>query len=234
MATTLRVSAIVPTLNEEQHIEACLECLQTAAVDEIVVVDGGSSDATCSRARRLADRVFETPEGLFTQLNFGAEQAAGDVLLFHYADGLLPEGSAEAIRQALIDPRVVGGAFRLGYSSPALVYRFIAWGANLRNRICFGPFADQSIFVRAADFRRLGGFDPRVLFPDPQLVKGLKHLGKFRLLEKRVRASARRWETQGLMRTALNHWGLSGYYLLGGRKPHPALRERLGRLRKVR
>src|SRR5262245_5070331 len=162
----LRVSVIVPTLNEERTIASTIQDLHRQGAREVIVVDGGSRDRTLALAGPLASRILQCPPGIAGQLNRGAREATGEVLLFHFADLRLPEGGLGVIRWVLRDPEVVGGAFSLAFDSARPVYRVIAWGANLRNRLGFGPFGDQAIFARRATFERLGGFDPGQAFED--------------------------------------------------------------------
>src|SRR5688500_685657 len=89
-AEALRLSVVIPTLNAEPHLADCLERMKGA--DEIVVVDGGSSDATVPIAERFGARIVITPKGRGTQLAAGAEAARGDWLLFLHADTLPGRG----------------------------------------------------------------------------------------------------------------------------------------------
>lgn len=234
MSSIARISVIVPTLNEEECIVGCLEHLRREGLDEIIVVDGGSTDATCKRAASLADSIRQEPGGLFAQLNRGAKLASGDVLLFHYADGILPEGARHAIEKALQDPRVGGGAFRLDLDSREIVFRVIALTANWRNRLGVGPFGDQSIFARTESFRELRGFDLGTFFPDQELVRQLRRVGKFRILRDPVVSSIRRWQRQGILKTQLSHWKITVRLLLGGRPRRRGLHNEVRRLREVR
>lgn len=229
-----RVTAVVPTWREAAEIGRSLRSLRAGGVDEIIVVDGGSDDDTVELARRHADKVLERTGGLFAQLNHGARAASGDVLMFHYADVQFPVKGHDAIDRALEDERVVGGAFALLFASGSSRYRVIAGGANLRNRVRLGPFGDQSIFVRAAAFDKVGGFREGRFLEDLQLVERLRRRGRFRLLDEPVRASVRRWERMGVLRTLTSHWWLCALYLAGKRRAGSRAAERAVELRTLR
>jgi glycosyltransferase involved in cell wall biosynthesis len=203
------LSAVVPALDEEAAIADSLRSLREGGADEVIAVDGGSRDGTVEAARPLADRVLAAEGGIFAQLNAGALEARGDVLLFHYADVIFPRGGRGAILHALEDPGVAGGSFTLALRSERARYRLVAALAGVRNRLRIGPFGDQSIFTRAETFRRLGGFRAEAFLADLDLVRRLRREGRFRILEGRVLASVRRWERNGFVRTALTHGWLT-------------------------
>ncbi len=232
----IRLSVIVPTLNEAGKIEATLDRLAGGPAHELIVVDGGSTDATRSllnakKARLIDLIVIEQPGGLAAQLNRGAEVATGDILLFHYADLELPPDGLEAIERALSEPEVVGGAFRFGLDSPRPVYRIVEFGANLRNRVGFGPFGDQGIFARRDVFLRLGGYRKDEAMEDFELVRRLKRAGRFVMLPSAALSSARRWETDGVLRTATAHAWASISYLVGWSRVARRIKARLQRRR---
>src|SRR5262245_61235439 len=110
---SLRLSAVVPTGNEAEHLVPTIRSLRRGGIEEVIVVDGGSRDGTMALARQHADRAIEAAGGLFTQLNAGAREARGDAILFHYADVELPPEARAALEGALAREAVVGGAFRL-------------------------------------------------------------------------------------------------------------------------
>jgi len=234
MSKSPLISAIVPTLNEEGRIEECLESLKAAGVDELIVVDGGSDDRTCDLARQEADRVLVEPGGVFQQMNRGALEAGGEILVFQYADGLLSEAACAEIRAALESPGISAGAFRLRLASPGIFYGAVSLCAHWRNLLGFGPFGDQSIFVRAEAFRSVGGFPLDGVFPDHELVRELGRDGGFRLLREPVLVSARRWERCGKWRTLLRHWFYSALYLVGMRRNRVTILRGTEILRKVR
>src|SRR5574341_209471 len=107
----MNVSVIVPVLNEESSIGATLQALMKLAPQEAIVVDGGSSDRTREIAARFGVKVVSSERGRARQMNRGARQAGGDVLLFLHADTRLPQTAFSDIASALSDPRYLGGRF---------------------------------------------------------------------------------------------------------------------------
>ena len=231
----LTLSAIVPTLDEAGEVVGCLEGLRRQGIDEILVVDGGSTDGTPGLAAPLADQLLPSDRGLFGQLDEGASVARGDVLLFHYADSRLGSGAVARLREVLADERVVGGAFRLGFDSRRWFYRLVAGGARFRNRcLRFGPFGDQSLFVRRAVYDAIGGFDLARVHADHDLVRRLRRHGEFRIVDRLVITSTRRWEVAGKWRTLRKHLGVTARHVLRRGESRREERETVDELRRIR
>ncbi len=204
----MRISIIIPTLNEADRIASVLQ--RTRALQEacqIVVVDGGSSDGTllCAGA---ADVCLSAPQGRASQQNAAAAAASGDVFLFLHADCWIEEGSLEAVHHVLAEPRVVGGCFRQVIDAPGMRYRLLEWGNAQRVRTWKWAYGDQGIFVRRTAFQQVGGFPDVRLMEDLFLMKRLKRLGQIALLEGRIHVSPRRWQQQGVVRQTLRNWSL--------------------------
>lgn len=196
----MKISVIVPTLDEEARIAARLEELSVIDdLHEILVVDGGSRDATVGIARSFPRAlVLASPRGRARQMNRGATAAVGDVLLFLHADVSLPAYAAASIREALRDPRVVAGAFRtrtIGDSRKTWLRPFLRL-ADLRSRYTSLPYGDQALFVLADVFRQAGGFPEIPLMEDLELSRRLRRLGRIRTVRDCVRVSGRRFESR--------------------------------------
>ncbi len=209
------ISVVVPTLDEGPRIVAFLETLRAGRPLEIIVVDGGSGDATVSLARKHADRALHEERGLAEQLNCGAVTARGEILFFPYVDTLLPDNWVSAIHRCFAASDVVGGAFRLAFDSPRPCFRWIAGTANLRTHMRVGPLGDQAIFVLRDVFHELGGYRSACLLEDLDLVARLRRCGRVVIAPERVHSSVRRWERGGILATALRNWCYLGFHLLG-------------------
>jgi rSAM/selenodomain-associated transferase 2 len=213
----MRISVVIPVLDEAANLARLLPELRRACPGaEIIVVDGGSRDGTADVARGQAGvQLLEGARGRARQMNAGARQAGGDVLLFLHADTSLPDGAPVAIAAALADPAVVGGRFDVRFDSRRRVLRIVAWFMNARSRatsICTG---DQAIFVRRADFEAVGSYPDVPLMEDIELCRRLKACGRLAALRARVTTSARKWEREGPLRTIGLMWALRLLYFCG-------------------
>jgi rSAM/selenodomain-associated transferase 2 len=211
----MRISVIVPVLNEEKSIAETLQTLQQLKPDELIVVDGGSTDGTREICQRFGVALYLSRPGRAAQMNFGAQRASGDVLLFLHADTRLPPSAFDDIRMALQDRKVLGGRFDLQLDNPRPLLKLVGFMISLRSRLSKVGTGDQAIFVRREIFRELGGYPDIPLMEDVALSRALKRRGTVASLRSRVVSSARRWETDGIGRTIWKMWTLKTLYLLG-------------------
>jgi rSAM/selenodomain-associated transferase 2 len=211
----MRLSIVVPVLDEAEGIAASLQPLQVlrAQGHEVIVVDGGSRDGTPGFAQALADRVFASPRGRATQMNAGARIAHGDALLFLHADTRLPEQAFAIIEQALL--RHTWGRFDVAIEGRSTWLPVIATLMNLRSRLTGIATGDQAIFVTRAAFDAVGGYPEQPLMEDIELSKRLKRIGPPACLRARAVTSGRRWEQHGVWRTILLMWRLRFDYWRG-------------------
>lgn len=207
------ISVIIPTLNEADSLERTILSARSPR-SEILVIDGGSRDATPGIARRCRARLFRTTPGRAAQLNLGAQQARGSLLLFLHADTLLPPGYAHEVLRVMARAGNVAGAFRFRTDLASVSMKFIELLVELRCRILARPYGDQAIFVDREAFRQAGGFPDRPLAEDLALVGKLKSLGRIALADRFALTSARRWRKQGIWKTtAINQLVLLGLAL---------------------
>ena len=211
----MRISVILPVLNEEKSIAPTLQTVTSLKPYEIIVVDGGSSDGTRGISAQLGGRVLVSERGRARQMNCGAREATGDVLLFLHADTRLPSTALADIGAALSDPRVVGGRFDVELDDDGWLLRVVGRMISLRSRISRVGTGDQAIFVRREIFDKLGGFPDIPLMEDIAFSRALKRRGRVACLSSRVVTSARRWRTEGVGRTIVKMWALKTLYLLG-------------------
>lgn len=211
----MRFSIIIPVLNEEIVLEGQLAHLtRQCAGRELLIVDGGSNDATVSIAQKYG-HVISSDRGRATQMNAGAAVATGEVLIFLHADTRLPDDAFEAIERALHSPRVVGGAFRICFNCDLWPYRLVAFTTNLRSRLRTLFTGDQAYFIRASSFQAIGGYPDQPLMEDLEIINRLRKIGKVVLLPQYVTTSARRHEKIGLARSVAFMWYLRTLYRFG-------------------
>lgn len=214
----MRISLIIPTLNEQDAILATLSPLQAArrqAELQLIVVDGGSQDDTRALAEPLCDAFLCTESGRAVQMNRGAEVATGDWLLFLHADTRLPDNWLTQWQRVTLESSRLWGRFDLRLSGRGTSFRLIERMINLRSRFSGIATGDQAIFVRRDCFLQLGGYAPIPLMEDVELCRRLKRLSKPLCLPTQVTTSSRRWEQKGVWRTVLLMWRIRLLYFLG-------------------
>ncbi len=204
----MRISVVIPALNEEASLGQTLRGLAAEGPHEVLVVDGGSSDGTC-RIAAAGARLLAGPRGRAVQMNFGAAQATGDVLLFLHADCTLEPGALRVAAQALDRRGVAAGCFRMTVTAPGLVYRLIDACATARVRLTGLIYGDQGLFVTRDLFACLGGFPPLRLMEDVFLSLSLRRRGRIVVVPQRIFVSPRRWQRQGVVGQTLRNWTLT-------------------------
>lgn len=221
----MTISVIIPTLNEERTIMATLAHSATLGFDELIVVDGGSSDETPAlvESYRLSTqslafspvRLVPAPRGRARQMNEGAKASRGEILLFLHADTTLPGDAKTVIETALADQQTVGGRFDVRFDRPTRWSSLISRMMNWRSRISGIATGDQALFVRRPIFEQMGGFADVPLMEDIDFSRRLKQLGTTAALTSTVTTSFRRWEQEGPLRTIFLMWGLRLLYRMG-------------------
>ena len=209
------VSVVVPVLNEEKNILNTLTTLRKSCseADEIIVVDGGSTDQTRTQAERCSDVVISAERGRARQLNAGAAIAKHPVLWFVHADTLVPECGAAIVRQTLENRH--WGRFDVRFTSSRRIFSAIAFCMNLRSRLSGVATGDQAIFVTREYFDRVDGFPEIPLMEDVDLSKALRAFSPPVCLTETVTTSSRRWESEGIVRTILLMWKLRFLHFVG-------------------
>lgn len=213
--SSLRI--IVPVFNEAAAFPAVLAALQPlrSRGAEVVLVDGGSTDATWMVASRAgADQVLLAPQGRAAQMNAGALGARAEALLFLHADTELPVDADRLVAQALA-AGADWGRFDVRIASASPVLRLVGALMNLRSRWTGIATGDQAIFVRRRVFEAVGGFPDLPLMEDITFSARMRRHGAPACLRAAVTTSARRWETHGVLRVILLMWWLRLRYFFG-------------------
>ncbi len=201
----MRISIIVPALNERECIAETLRGLNRLEGEkEIIVVDGGSGDETVSLARAHNVIVLTAPSGRGVQMHAGALQAIGDVLWFVHADTVPPAHALREIRKHLEDPLVAGGNFGLVFDGPSRAARQLT-AIYPTLRILGLSYGDSGIFIRRDVYHRIGGFRALALFEDLDLLRRLRGAGRFVHVQSRILTSSRRFDRRNFAWVWL-HW----------------------------
>ena len=226
----LRISVIIPTLNEEQTIIVTLAHTASLGFDELIVVDGGSTDETPAllesyRLRTQSSALspvqwVAAPCGRARQMNEGAKASHGEVFLFLHADTQLPDDAKAMIELALANPGTVGGWFDVRFDRPSMWGTIISRMMNWRSRLSGIATGDQVLFVRRHVFEQIGGFADMPLMEDIDFSGRLKRTGTTAALAATVTTSFRRWERHGPLRTILLMWALRFLYWIGVSPSH--------------
>ncbi|QCF25724.1 glycosyltransferase [Hydrocarboniclastica marina] len=212
----VKIDIVMPVLNEAEVITQSLERLQSLRVrgHRVILVDGGSRDATLANSAGLVDEVRVSAAGRALQMNEGARAQSGDVLLFLHADTRLP-ADAEAALEAFYGSARDWGRFdvRLSGRRPELrmIERMMSW----RSRLTGIATGDQAMFVRRQTLVSVGGFPEIPLMEDVELSKRLRQRSRPYCVSSPVITSSRRWEQHGVWRTVILMWRLRFDYWRG-------------------
>ncbi len=223
-ASVKAVSIIVPVLNEAEGIAAWYR--DNAAVlnskdVELIVVDGGSSDATVTLLRNLGAenlRIEQSEPGRARQMNRGAKLASGKCLLFLHADTRLPAdalGLFNTLESSSERAEVLWGRFDVRFDNPAWPFRMIAWFINWRSALSGIATGDQAIFVHRQAFDAIGGFPDQALMEDVEFSARMRRQARPIRFKSPVLTAARKWEREGIWKTILLMWRLRLAYALG-------------------
>ncbi len=205
-----RISVVIPTLNEMETLPKTLEKVNEGFNIEVSVVDGGSTDGTCS----IIPEGLECLDGRAAQQNRGAASATGEILVFLHADTELPDGWDWIVRDALSDPSVAAGAFSFKIAGDFLGQKFVENSTNWRSKKIGLPYGDQGLFLCRETFDRAGGFPDLPIMEDYAFVRTLRRYGKIVTVPHPVITSGRRWQQHGVFKvTVVNKLMILGYHL---------------------
>lgn len=211
----VKISIVIPTLNEGEQIRRAIDLAWQSGADEVIVADGGSADGSLDFLKTQNCVVVSSAPGRGTQLNAGAAVATGDVFLFLHADNSLVESGCDQIRTALQDKSVLFGGFKQSVDNNKKIYRWIESGNNLRVKWQGLVYGDQAMFIRRDVFQHEGQFPSIVLMEDFEFSKRLRRISKPILLDGPTFVSARRWEKAGPINQTIRNWFLAAAYRFG-------------------
>ncbi|WP_424984454.1 TIGR04283 family arsenosugar biosynthesis glycosyltransferase [Microbulbifer sp. S227A] len=209
------ISIVIPTLNAQAHLPACLaalmEGLSAGLIRELIVSDGGSTDATCRIADEAGAVLMTGPASRGGQLSRGIAKARGRWLLVLHADTQLAPGWAAVVEDHLANGQGQSAYFRLAFRARGVMPAWVAGWANLRSRLFGLPYGDQGLLLLRTVHDRVGGYPDQPLMEDVALVRALPR--PLVALPVGALTSAERYREAGwLRRGARNLWTLARYF----------------------
>lgn len=206
------LSVVIPVLDAGADLKACLDRLSEA--DDIIVVDGGSTDDSAQIARSAGARLVSTSAGRGEQLSAGAQVACGDWLLFIHADTRLAPSWREAAARHIAGHARDAACFRFSLDDPSWQARLLERAVALRVRWLKLPYGDQGLLVSRTHYDAIGGYRPFPLMEDVDLVRriGRKRL---RVLDVQAVTSARRWRSDGWGRRSARNFACLALFAIG-------------------
>ncbi len=216
------ISVIIPTLNAEVRLARCLDALVTPTLDglvkEVIIVDGGSDDATKSIADGFGAAILTAPPGRGGQQAAGAKTARGEWLLFLHADTVLSDGWAGEAAKLMEKNLYAAAVFTLAFDAKGLAQRLVAFGAMQRTRWLKAPYGDQGLLISKKTYEEIGGFSDRPLFEDVDIIRRLlraKGAHALQIFSSKAVTSAERYEREGYVKRVLVNFVLLMRFQLG-------------------
>lgn len=213
------VTVIIPTLNAADRIGPCLgalaEALFEGLIRQVILTDGGSTDAIAEIADEIGTELVTAPKGRGSQLRAGAKAAVGaDWLLFLHADTVLGRDWAAVLRAHIAKHPDKAACFRLRFDSDSKAARWVAGWANLRSRVFGLPYGDQGLLISRRLYEQVGGYSDIPLMEDVAIARALGRR-RIRVLACDALTSADRYERDGWTRRGWRNLAILGMYLLG-------------------
>lgn len=212
------ISVIIPAYNEESYIKATIKAVRKQdtghLIKEIIVADGGSKENTVSAAIAEKVKIVSCPKkGRAAQMNYGASFATGNIFYFLHADTIPPpDFTREIVR--VVNQGIQAGCFMLSFDDPHWFLRVNCWFT--RFDVDVFRFGDQSLFAAKSKFWEVGGFcETHMVLEDQHMIKKLKRVTRFQVIQKAVLTSARKYLANGLYKTQAVFFLIYLMYRLG-------------------
>lgn len=211
------LSIIIPTFNDKSVLQTTLTALQVYRDNgqQIIVVDGHSTDNSQQIAHTLADQVLVTEKNRAKQMNVGARMAKGEILLFLNPGSFLPEYVDFMLAVSLLSTRKQWGCFKVHYSQRTLLLQMMESFLNWRSRITGIVNAEQAIFIHRRLYEKVQGFPEIPLLEDISMSQQLRKMSRPLCLQSRIVLSNPHWAQQGIIKTILRRSQLRFAYALG-------------------
>lgn len=213
----MKVSVIIPAYNEEERIVRTVESVfsrESGGVEEVIVIDGGSTDCTVDEVQSTSARILSSPQkGRAVQMNYGAQNSKAEILYFLHADTIPPVNFDEKIIEAVYKGEEAG-CFRLSFDRNHFLLNFYA--RCTRFDIDAFRFGDQSLFIKKELFDSIGGFrEDHIVMEDQEMVKRIKKEASFSILRDEVITSSRKYSENGVLKLQLIFTLIFSLYKVG-------------------
>jgi rSAM/selenodomain-associated transferase 2 len=215
VVSKISTSIVIPVINESKQLPIAIDRAWEAGAGEVIIADGGSRDGTQAIAETSQCVLVESKPGRGIQLNAGARQATGDIILFLHVDNWLVKNGCQQIAEAMTDSNSRAGFFKQRIESRKLIYRLIEKGNQWRGQYQRLVYGDQAMFIESTLFRELGGFPDITIMEDFAFSQAIRSHTNFVMLEGPTFVSPRRWEKHGPFRQTATNWLLSSAFRLG-------------------
>ena len=214
----MKISIIIPVLNEEQTISKLLDYLHetqnSELISEVIVVDGGSNDKTLEILKSHSSIiVLQSKKGRAIQMNIGAKNATSEVLYFLHCDSFPPKNFDYEIVKKIQNGNL-SGCFKMKFDNNHIVLKVSQWFTQFNFQSCRG--GDQSLFVERKLFEKLNGFNENlIIYEDNEFVSRLYQNSKFTVIQKSVATSARKYVKNGVWKLQFHFMMIHIKYSLG-------------------
>ena len=204
------ISIITPVLNEEDYVKPFLDHLNEVRGDfELILVDGGSKDGTLKEVEDCRNEfnrkliLLRASRGRAIQMNKGAGESHGDILLFLHVDCFIQEDSLELIEKEIYGNGAIGGGFRQCFYDADLFLKFNSAFGNMRAKLTRTFYGDYGIFMRKDIFERIGCYDNIPFLEDVELCRKSRRHGTLVQIDRFILTSPRRYLSTGKIRLTL-------------------------------
>ncbi|MBF0540147.1 MAG: TIGR04283 family arsenosugar biosynthesis glycosyltransferase [Nitrospirae bacterium] len=219
----MKISIIIPVLNEEKILSKTLSSINLQG-NELIIVDGGSTDNTLEIANKFTDKIISSKKGRGAQLSAGAGAASHNILFILHADCIPPQNTFDLIRKTLNIKGVSAGSFMFGIDLKGIPFRIIELAVFVRSLITRIPYGDQGLFMTKAAYQEIGGFNDLPIMEDIDIAQRLKKHGRIVFLREKMIVSARRWLKEGILYTTLRDWSIALMYTFFNINPKRLIR----------
>jgi len=214
MKGAVSLAIVIPIYNEVKVLPEALKMLQRLNVDELVFVDGGSTDGSQRVIEEAGFICLQSEAGRAKQMNLGSKNTISYIILYLHVDTSISSSNISSIKKSYASG-YSSGRFNIKFTNESITYRIISFFINIRSRFTKVSTGDQGIFVTRKAYEQVGGIPDLKLMEDVAFTKALKSVGRVACLSDKLVTSSRRWENHGVIKTVWLMWKLRFLFWLG-------------------